>query len=270
MPIKTSGALSLNEIHAEVGGTSGSVVSLNDTDLRGLTPASGYSINSTSGTQISVGDFYGASAAISLKTHGYIISVNTNALSYSGSLTANINPGDTIIIAKLTGYGSSSYGTDTLQGTSSPTYHISERLWSASGFYSQFRVFSTNATASASSVSLSIAEAGTTTKLCMVCYCWVINGTAQYNDTAISNSGNSSTTPLVVDTGEAALIFGHAWTRSTYSMPTWTVGAGVDADADRDYHVAITTVFQTSTAATHTMNVNRTGTRNRAVSFIGA
>jgi len=63
MAIKTSGALSLNEIHAEVGGTSESVVSLNDTDLRGLTPASGYSINSTSGTQISIGDFYGASSA---------------------------------------------------------------------------------------------------------------------------------------------------------------------------------------------------------------
>jgi len=66
MAIKTSGALSLNEIHAEVGGASGTTVSLNDTDLRGLTPASGYSINSTSGTQISIGDFYGASNAPSL------------------------------------------------------------------------------------------------------------------------------------------------------------------------------------------------------------
>ena len=67
MPLATSGALSMSAIHVEAEGSPyahSSVVSLNDTNVRGLTPASGYTINSTSGTTISIGDFYGASATV--------------------------------------------------------------------------------------------------------------------------------------------------------------------------------------------------------------
>lgn len=66
MALQTSGAISLNQIHVEAGGTSGTTVSLNDSDVRGLTAASGYTINATSGTMISIGDFYGASAGTSM------------------------------------------------------------------------------------------------------------------------------------------------------------------------------------------------------------
>lgn len=55
MALQTSGAISLNQIHIEAGGTSGTQVSLNDTDVRGL-------ISSTAGTSIDFDDFYGASA----------------------------------------------------------------------------------------------------------------------------------------------------------------------------------------------------------------
>lgn len=61
MALQTSGAISLNQIHIEAGGTSGTTVSLNDSDVRGLTAASGYTINATSGTTIAIGSFYGAS-----------------------------------------------------------------------------------------------------------------------------------------------------------------------------------------------------------------
>ena len=44
MALPTSGALSLNAIHVEAGGTTGTTCSLNDTDIRGLTPASGKTI----------------------------------------------------------------------------------------------------------------------------------------------------------------------------------------------------------------------------------
>ena len=47
MALPTSGALSLNQIHVEAGGSSGATSSLNDTDIRGLTAASGKTINST-------------------------------------------------------------------------------------------------------------------------------------------------------------------------------------------------------------------------------
>ena len=66
MALATSGALSLNQIHVEAGGSSGTTASLNDSDIRGLTAASGRTINSTLGTNIDFADFYGASAAASV------------------------------------------------------------------------------------------------------------------------------------------------------------------------------------------------------------
>ena len=65
MALPTSGALSLNQIHVEAGGTTGTTCSLNDSDIRGLTAASGRTINSTLGTNIDFADFYGASAPVS-------------------------------------------------------------------------------------------------------------------------------------------------------------------------------------------------------------
>jgi hypothetical protein len=59
--------LSLNAIHVEVGGTSGTQVSLNDADVRAIgnpdpTYAGSDGINTTSGSQISIGEFRNASA----------------------------------------------------------------------------------------------------------------------------------------------------------------------------------------------------------------
>ena len=69
MALQTSGnMISLNDIHIEAGGTTGTPVSINDSDLRGLTAASGYTINGTSGTAIEFGDFYGASGIVILDT----------------------------------------------------------------------------------------------------------------------------------------------------------------------------------------------------------
>tara|TARA_B110000902_G_scaffold137554_1_gene159146 strand:- start:877 stop:1452 length:576 start_codon:yes stop_codon:yes gene_type:complete len=68
MALQTSGMISLNDIHIEAGGTTGTIVSLNDSDIRGLTAASGYTINGTSGTSIDFGDFYGASGSLDTQT----------------------------------------------------------------------------------------------------------------------------------------------------------------------------------------------------------
>ena len=55
MALQTSGAISLNDIHVEVGGTSGTLVSANDADVRGLTSIA-------SGVSSSFNSFYGTSA----------------------------------------------------------------------------------------------------------------------------------------------------------------------------------------------------------------
>ena len=73
MALQTSGPISLNDIHVEAGGSSGTSASINDTDIRGLTPASGKTINDSSGTQIDFFNFYGATAETSLPTGGSTI-----------------------------------------------------------------------------------------------------------------------------------------------------------------------------------------------------
>ena len=56
MPLPSSGAISLNQLHIEVGASSGTTCSLNDSDIRNL-------INKASGAQSSFSEFYGASAS---------------------------------------------------------------------------------------------------------------------------------------------------------------------------------------------------------------
>lgn len=63
MALTTSGAISLNAIHVEAGGTLGSECSINDTDIRSLDAASGRTIDPDSGDPIDFADFYGASAS---------------------------------------------------------------------------------------------------------------------------------------------------------------------------------------------------------------
>ena len=55
MTLPASGSISLNQMHIEVGGTSGTTVSINDADIRGL-------IGKGSGVQMSFNEWYGASA----------------------------------------------------------------------------------------------------------------------------------------------------------------------------------------------------------------
>jgi hypothetical protein len=55
--IPTSGAISLNQMHTEVDGASGSIVSINDADIRAL-------IGKGSGVTMSFNEWYGASAQV--------------------------------------------------------------------------------------------------------------------------------------------------------------------------------------------------------------
>ena len=61
MALQTSGAISLNQIHVEAGGSSGSIVSINDSDVRSL-------IGKSSGATSSFSQFYGASSSLDTQT----------------------------------------------------------------------------------------------------------------------------------------------------------------------------------------------------------
>ena len=57
MPLPSSGAISLDQMHVEAGGTSGTQCTINDSDIRGL-------ISKGSGSQMSFNEWYGASGVV--------------------------------------------------------------------------------------------------------------------------------------------------------------------------------------------------------------
>tara|TARA_S200002703_G_scaffold148234_1_gene144753 strand:+ start:660 stop:1277 length:618 start_codon:yes stop_codon:yes gene_type:complete len=93
MALQNSGAISLNQIHVEAGGSSGTSVSINDADVRGL-------IGKSSGATMSFSEWYGASSsqanfAFNVSTNSGLESGTGVALNY---IVSNGTPYSEIII----------------------------------------------------------------------------------------------------------------------------------------------------------------------------
>jgi len=61
MALQTSGAISLNQIHIEAGGSSGTICQINNSDIRGL-------IGKASQATMSFSEWYGASSSLDTQT----------------------------------------------------------------------------------------------------------------------------------------------------------------------------------------------------------
>ena len=81
MALPSSGQLTLNQIHIEAGGSSGTQVTLNDTDVRGL-------ISKGSGAQNAISEYYGASSAPA-HTDDFTTQVGTSTNTYYYMQTAS-------------------------------------------------------------------------------------------------------------------------------------------------------------------------------------
>lgn len=88
MALQSSGAISLNDMHVEVGGSSGSQVTINDADIRDL-------IGKSSGAQSSFSEFYGASAETDLTSGG---TVNGQAQRKQITASSFISSGGTLVV----------------------------------------------------------------------------------------------------------------------------------------------------------------------------
>lgn len=96
MGLQTSGAISLNDMHVEAGGSTGTLVEIDDADVRALlSPTPG------SETEMSFDDWYGASAPISyLGSTSTIQGAAASGGVYYLSLTAlGLQEGDMVIVA---------------------------------------------------------------------------------------------------------------------------------------------------------------------------
>lgn len=150
MALQSSGSISLNDIHVEAGGTTGTAVSINDSDVRAL-------VSATAGSEMSLTDWYGAGAvsvdiqdgsledfrlsgtsscAITFHTDGTITTTG-NLTSYSDSnwyspTTTDIGDNYKVkVVASGTG--------GTFIGPALSTYHAltSDKTWSLSTSGSQ-------------------------------------------------------------------------------------------------------------------------------------
>jgi hypothetical protein len=80
MALQSNGYITLNQIHQEAGGSSGSLCSMNDSDIRAL-------IGKGSGVQSSMSEWYGASSTITASGNNlyYVLDATTNAAGISGT-----------------------------------------------------------------------------------------------------------------------------------------------------------------------------------------
>lgn len=136
MPLQNSGQISLNDLHVEAGGTSGTEASMNDSDIRGL-------LNASANSQMTFSGFYGASSqlwSVNVTTGGWAFkstSFRGYGVDFLGSVKGSISDGtiDFINNGNATPYlvnsGQSSFtftannvGTDTTNtGFTSVTIH---------------------------------------------------------------------------------------------------------------------------------------------------
>ena len=87
MALQSSGAISLNEIHIEAGGTTGTLVSINDADIRAL-------IGVDAATEMSFDDWYGAMSTTTVTvTQGSTSVAQATYYGYeSGTPTGSVSP----------------------------------------------------------------------------------------------------------------------------------------------------------------------------------
>ena len=82
MGLQSSGAISLNEIHIEAGGSSGTQCSINDSDIRAL-------IDKSSGAQMSFSEWYGASANVTVTLSSNATNQSVSTL-FGSDFSANV------------------------------------------------------------------------------------------------------------------------------------------------------------------------------------
>lgn len=104
MALQTSGQISLNDIHVEAGGSSGSQAGINDSDIRGL-------ISKGSGSQMTFAEWYGAANAFAFtissnQTNASLSSLATSA-GWDGSqaLDVTVNSGVWLYATSTSYYG---------------------------------------------------------------------------------------------------------------------------------------------------------------------
>jgi len=154
MALQSSGAISLDNIHVEAGGTTGTLASINDSDIRGL-------IGKTAGASMAFNEWYGASAGtVVTVTQGIKSLAQATYYGYEdGTPTGSVSP--TIVNGStLTGMNIKSVYRI---ASSSGTFFTIDVSFSSSNQIDADEFTSFSFTANGTFTTLSTSEASTTT-----------------------------------------------------------------------------------------------------------
>ena len=115
MALTSSGALSLNEMHIEAGGSSGTECSLNDSDIRGL-------ISKSAGASMAFNEWYSASASIPDFATTMTVGHTNHSTTIGYTTTAQASKGFLSTSGSQPMFGTSTNNIDSLSSTSNANY----------------------------------------------------------------------------------------------------------------------------------------------------
>lgn len=212
MTLQTSGSIALDDVNSELGNSSGDQITMDDADVRGLSPNATYAdalhgtgINTTSGSIISMSELYGASATNYTALSRSAASVDEgNSISFTVTTVGVVN--GTTVGYTVTGISSADLSSGSLTGnitinsnTGSVTFGIAaDSLTEGSETLTITLAATDSAGNSTGSLSSSAVINDTSTTPLSVSISGTMNGsvTGCYNTTITSSSTSTATTSV--------------------------------------------------------------------------
>jgi len=236
MTLQTSGAISLNDIHVEAGGTSGTSATINDADIRGL-------IGKAASTTMSFNEWYGASAVNVTVPHTASFDSTTTAGTYARFVPFDLEVDDLLVV--MHGIYGTNITTTRAGGTTLP-------LVTSIGSNSALSIGYLRMTSAYTADTLQIYGDSTTSRyhtLHMIC----VRGLPSFS--LIDSATAVTTTNLTVNTGSANVLVVGAGTYSSATAITGTVD-GLIQSSNPFRHYTTSYAITTAANSTETINVS--------------
>jgi hypothetical protein len=240
MALPPSGTISLNDIHVEAGGTSGTLATINDADIRGL-------IGKAESTTMSFSEWYGANSGPSLIDMYIAESTNNNRTSYTWTNTKSVQAGDLVVLFWVSGYASQSDSAWTVNGQSMSNAQSNQTNWIEAYEYTKHNAAYAFITNSASSLSFATDWSSTIASGGITAIVAIVRG-------ATSCSGESSQSVGSHDvTSQPALGLAASACNGTYGPPfvDWSAPSVEEtsvreSSSTRDYHLEVSALYATA------------------------
>jgi len=250
MALQASGQISLDDLHVEAGGTTGTECSLNDTDIRDI-------ISKGDGTQNSISEYYGQSSAVSGAWLGYSMRLPDGNLSWTANLST---PAANRYIVVYSGWRTA------VSSSVSCSVNIAGQTTTR---LAQLSISGSNRTAGAQ-VDIALVPTGTTGTISLAtssgsvyqsATAWVMYGiTPTYASFAQSNAIDANVSINVQEGDMVIAGCGSGLAQSTSSRVSWTgVSENFDflGNENNERHMSAGTHFVTSNQSPRTIIADR-------------